>query len=74
MVESNLIGHYVEHAHYSSNVACLIASIADLLALVQPQRTCSTVGHSELAVNEHDKVLKTKREVRTVISPVGYYL
>ena len=41
VVVINLIGHCVEHAHYLSNVAHVIASSALLLTLVQPQRTCS---------------------------------
>ena len=42
VVVSNLIGHCVEHAHYPSTVPHMIASAADLLTIIQPQRTCST--------------------------------
>ena len=31
---SNLIGHWIEHAHYLSNVARVIVCNADLFALV----------------------------------------
>ena len=41
VVVSNLIGHCVDHAHYPSTIPHVITSSADLLTLVQPQRTCS---------------------------------
>ena len=42
VVVSDLIGHCVDHAHYLSTILHVIASSADLLTLVQPQRTRST--------------------------------
>ena len=42
MVVSDLIGDCVDHAHYSSTFPHVIASAADLLALVQPQTTYRT--------------------------------
>ena len=42
VVVSNLIGHCVKHTQYPSNVAHVIASVANLLSLVQPQTTYIT--------------------------------
>ena len=42
MVVSNPIGHCVDHAHYLSTVPQMIVSSANLLMLIQAQRTCST--------------------------------
>ena len=42
MVVGDLIGHCVDHAHYPSTVPHVIASAADLLTLVQSQRTRRT--------------------------------
>ena len=39
VVVSDLIGHCVDHAHYPSTVPHVITRAADLLTLVQPQRT-----------------------------------
>ena len=42
VVVRNVIGHCVDHAHYPFTVPHVIASAADLLTLVQPQRMCRT--------------------------------
>ena len=63
MEVSNLIGHCVDHAHYPSTVPHVIASVADLLKLVQPQTMHGTASWLETRLDRQDAVLKTNRQV-----------
>ena len=71
MIVTNLIGHCVDHAHYPSTVPHVIASAADLLTLVQPQRTHRTgiASWLETRLDRQDTVVKTNSKCAIARKP-----
>ena len=70
MVGSDLIGHCVDHAKYPSTVPHVIASAADLPALVPPQRRRKngTASWLETRLDRQDTVIKTKASAQLRVS------
>ena len=65
VVVSNVIDHCVEHAHYPSTVPHVMASSADFLTLVQPQRTCSNKDTHVLYMFLNERWEERKKQARS---------